>query len=339
MKKFLLFLVSLSIGLALFAWVLITVGWANIKDSILVFTGWQGIVILFLSFLAALIGAWKWREVVKETGGEISFKEIWRVYLASFSIRFLAPATIVGAEIFQGYILKKKNSIPWSRGMASVIIDRILEWTANLAVIFLGLMFFFLTIGFPPLKLAVIFGSIFLIFIFALFFFYFKVFKKESMAKCFGKMFGQKTNIQPFEIEKEIFNFFKSSKKKMICRVFSLNFLRAGVMLLRVWFLVSFLGGKIGILSALSLLGFSYLAVMIPIPMALGTHEVMQTFAFNSLGLEAAAATAFAMIIRGSELVVALFGLVILFRLGVFLVKRMFSGKISNFVEKDNARS
>jgi uncharacterized protein (TIRG00374 family) len=339
MKKLLLFLVSLFVGIGLFIWILRIVGWQKIKDSMLVFTGWQGMVILLLSFLTALVGAWKWREVLRETGAEVNFREIWRVYLASFSIRFLAPIIIVGAEVFQGYILKKKSSIPWSQGMASVIIDRILEWTINLTVIFFGGMFFLFLIGFPQLKLVIIFGSVFLLFLCGLSFFYFKVFKKESMAKAFAKIFNHKIGVQPLEIEKEIFNFFKASRKKIICKIFCLNILRAGIMLLRAWLLVSFLGGKIGILPALSLLGFTYLAVMIPIPAALGSHEVVQTFAFNSLNLGVANAAAFTMIIRGAELIIAFLGLVILFRLGVFLIKNIFSEKINGFAKDDNARS
>lgn len=339
MKKFSLFLISLFIGIGLFVWTLRIVGWQEIKDSILVFTGWQGMVILLLSFLAALAGAWKWREVLKETGVKVNFREIWRVYLASFSIRFLAPVIIVGAEIFQGYILKKKNSIPWSQGMASVIIDRILEWTVNLTVIFFGGMFFLFLIGFPPLKLVIIFGGLFLLFLCGLSFFYFKAFKKESIAKAFAKVFNHKTGVQPLEVEREIFNFFKASKKKIICKVFCLNFLRAGIMLLRAWLLVSFLGGKIGVLSAVSLLGFTYLAVMIPIPTALGSHELVQTFAFNSLNLGAANATAFTMIIRGSELIVALVGVVILFRFGVFLIKNIFMEKINGLTKNNDAWS
>ena len=100
MKKFLLFLFSLLIGAALFIWILETVGWPEIKNAFLVFTGWQGIVILFLTFLMSLIGAWKWQEVLKETGVRISFQDIWKAYLASFSIRYLASVFIVDAEIF-----------------------------------------------------------------------------------------------------------------------------------------------------------------------------------------------------------------------------------------------
>ncbi|PIV45118.1 MAG: hypothetical protein COS25_01545 [Candidatus Nealsonbacteria bacterium CG02_land_8_20_14_3_00_37_10] len=337
MKKFLLFLVSLLIGIGLFIWVIKFVGWPEIKNAFFVFTGWQGIVILSLSFLMALIGTWKWKRVLEETGAKISFQDIWKAYLASFSIRFLAPIVIVGAEIFQGYILKKKNSIPWSQGIASVIIDRILEWTANLTVIFFGGIFFLLMIGFLPMNLVIIFGSVFLIFLAGVSFFYFKAFKKESITKAIGKLFNHKLDSQPLEIEKEFFNFFKP-KKRIMWQVFGLNFLRAGVMLLRTWLLIGFLGKSIGVLPALSILGFTYLAVMIPIPAALGSHEVIQTFAFSSLDLGAAAATAFTMIIRGAELIVALFGIAILFRLGIFLIKDTFFKKINNFAKNNDDR-
>jgi uncharacterized protein (TIRG00374 family) len=337
MKKLLLFLISFFIGLALFFWVSTAVGWTEIKNSFLVFTGWQGLVILFLSFVSAIIGAWKWQEVLKETGGRLNFKEVWRIYLASFAIRFLAPIVIMGAEIFQGYILKKKNNISWSGGVAAVIIDRILECTTNLVVIFFGGVFLLAKIGWPSPKLAFVFAGLFLLLLFSLLFFYFKVFRKESLVKTFVRFFNQKVSLQPLEIESEIFNFFKLTRKKIIAKVLALNFLRAGTMLLRVWFLVYFLQGGISVFSALTLLGFSYLAVMLPIPMSLGLHEVIQTFAFNSLGLGVASATAFTMIVRGAELIVAILGVAAFFRLGLLLLKKMFFDKISHLTSNRNA--
>jgi len=187
------------------------------------------------------------------------------------------------------------------------------------------------------MNLVIIFGSVFLIFLAGVSFFYFKAFKKESITKAIGKLFNHKLDSQPLEIEKEFFNFFKP-KKRIMWQVFGLNFLRAGVMLLRTWLLIGFLGKSIGVLPALSILGFTYLAVMIPIPAALGSHEVIQTFAFSSLDLGAAAATAFTMIIRGAELIVALFGIAILFRLGIFLIKDTFFKKINNFAKNNDDR-
>jgi len=333
MKKALLFLVSLLIGVGLFIWIGKIVGWQEIKRAFLVFTGWQGMTIFGLTVMMALIGTWRWKEILKGVDVKLSFGEVWKAYIASFSIRFLFPIVITGAEIFQGHVLKKRHSVSWSKGMASVVIDRILEWTANLAVIFFGILFFLLIIGAPPIKLGIIFGGVFLLFFLGISFFYFKTFKRESMAKAFGKIFNHRLDSQPLEIEKEIFNFFKP-KKMAMWKGFSLAFLRAAVMYLRTWFLIGFLGKNIGALPTLSILGFTYLAVMIPIPTALGSHEAIQTFAFNSLGLGAPTATAFTMIIRGAELIMALVGIIIFLRLGIGLLKSTLLGKINNFVNK-----
>lgn len=333
MKKFLLFLFSFLIGAGLFVWIGKVVGWQEIKKAFLVFTGWQGMIILVLTLLIALIGTWKWKEILKGGGTNISFLNLLRTYLASFSIRFLAPIILVGAELFQGYTLKERNSVPWPKGMASVIIDRILEWTANLVVIFFGVLIFLLMIGLPPMKLLIIFGGVFLFFAGGIIYFYLKAFKRESMAKVFGKIFNQNLDSQPLEVEKEIFIFFKLKNKPM-WKSFALSFLRAGIMLVRTWLLIIFLGKEISALPSLSILGFTYLAAMIPIPTALGSHEAIQTFAFNSLKLGLPTATAFTMIIRGAELLIALFGVIILFHFGVRTIKKTLFKKIDNFTNK-----
>ena len=330
MKKVLLFLISLLVGTALFIWILNFVGWQEIKNAFLVFTGWHGLTILGLTILMALVGNWRWREILRGGGITVSFLGLFRPYLAGFSVMFLAPVLLWGGEILRTYILKERNFIPWSRGMASVIIDRILEWTANLVVIFFGIVFFLLTIGFPPIKLGIIFGGVFLFFVAGVTFFYFKSFKKESMAKAFLKIFNQKSDNKPLEIEKEFFNFFKP-KKRAMWKAFLLSFFRTTIMLLRTWLLITFLGKEISVLPALSVLGFSYLAAIIPIPTALGSHEVIQTFAFNSLDLGSSLATVFTMIIRGAELMLAFCGVIILFRLGLSLLKNTFFKKFEKF--------
>ena len=326
-------MVSLSVGVGLFVWIGETVGWQEIKNAFLVFTGWHGLVIFGLTLLMMLIGNWKWKEILKGENIKTSFRELFRPYLAGFAVMFLAPILLLAGEIFRGYILKAKNFVPWSKGMASVFIDRITEWTANLVVIFFGILFFLYTIGLPPRNLGIIFGGAFLLFAFGISIFYFKTIKRESMAKSLLRILGlERLNHANsiLDIEKEIFNFFKP-KKIAMWKVFSLSFLRALVMYFRTWFLVIFLGKSITSLPALSILGFTYLAAMIPIPTALGSHEAIQTFAFSSLGLGGGTATAFTMIIRGAELIIALVGVVILFRLGIDLLKNTLFKKLNNF--------
>ena len=316
-------MISLLVGVGLFIWIGRTVGWQEIKNTFLVFSGWQGMAIFGLTLLMILIGNWKWKEILRGENIKISFRDLLNPYLAGFSVMFLAPILLLAGEFFRGYILKEQNAIPWSKGMASVVIDRILEWTANLVVIFFGVLLFLLIIGLPPMKLLIIFGGAFLFFAGGISYFYLKTFKRESMAKAILRTLGlaklnQANSI--LEVETEIFNFFKPKKKSM-WRGFGLSFLRAGAMYLRAWLLILFLGKEISALPALSILGFTYLAAMIPIPTALGSHEAIQTFAFSSLGLGLSAATAFTMIIRGAELIIALVGIIILYRLGIGLIR------------------
>jgi len=75
---------------------------------------------------------------------------------------------------------------------------------------------------------------------------------------------------------------------------------------------------------------------MIPIPADLGSHEAIQAFAFNSLGFSASAGTAFALITRGAELILAMFGIMVLFHLGLELMKNTLFKKTEKIVLNKN---
>lgn len=337
MKKFFLFLVSLLIGIGLFTWVIKFVGWDEIKNAFLVFTGWQGIVILILTLFILLIGTLKWKMILNTKGENIPFLSLFKIYLAGFSLMYFFPMVILGGEIFRGYILKKRKSLPLAKGMASSIVDRILDWTTILVIIFLGTIFFLLTIGFPSKRIGIILWGTFLFFLAIISFFYFKTFKRESIAKFFLKFLKPKyLDKEPLAIEKEIFAFF-NPKKIVMWKGFFLAFLGSGMYFLRTWFLVSFLGGNIGFLPSLSVLGFSYLAGMLPITASLGSHEAVQVFVFDSLGLGKGMATVFVMIIRGVELSLAFLGIFIFFRLGFKLLKDNFFKNNKNFNSREKS--
>ena len=336
MKKALLFFISLFIGIGLLVWIIRFVGWLQIKSAFLIFTGWHGAIIVLLTFLILLVGAWKWQTILKSQGYNLSNREIIAPYLTYFSITYLFPMVIFGGEIFRGYVLREKHEIPWGKAIASVLIDKILEATSFLVAILAGLVFFLLKIGLPPRNLAIILGGFLLfLFIIGISFFYFRTFKKQSIAKPLIKLFNRSKlpNGDILEIEREIFNFFKI-KKKVLWQGFSLAFLRVAVTWLRCWVLILFLGKSVGLLSALSVLGFYYFAMIIPIPTALGSHEVVQVFAFNALGLGSSIAPAFTMIQRGAELMMAFIGLIIFFKLGLGLFQGLLLKKLASFIDK-----
>ncbi|MCD6402687.1 flippase-like domain-containing protein, partial [bacterium] len=170
-----------------------------------------------------------------------------------------------------------------------------------------------------------------------LFYFYLKVLKKESFVKGFGKFFNHNLDTEPLEAEKEVFSFFKLENPSM-WKTFLLSAFKAGAMYIRTLFLIIFLQRKIPLISTFSIFSFTYLAAMIPIPASLGTHEALQVFAFKSLGISQSVAAAFTLILRGADLLVALIGVVILIRLGLFLMKDNIIKRIINFNQKKQKR-
>jgi len=333
LRNILLFLLSIFVGILLFTWVYNIVGWEEIKNVFINFNINHGLIIFGLTLLIALMGSWRWQEILKGENVKLSFFDVFYPYLAGFSIIFLAPILVLAGEMLRAVILKEKNLVSWSKSTVSIIIDRVLEWTTNLIVIFLGALFFLFKTGLPPQNLSLTFGAAFFIFVAVVTFFYIKALKKESIVKIFSKAFNHNLNGKPEEIENRVFDFFKI-KNKLMWQMFFLSFARVLIMYIRTWLLIVFLGTKIALLPALSVLGFSLLAVTIPIPAALGSHEAIQVFTFNSLGLNISSATAFTLIIRASETILALIGLIILFKLSGFLFKNNFLNKIEKLTKK-----
>lgn len=157
------------------------------------------------------------------------------------------------------------------------------------------------------------------------------------MVRFFLKFFNHKKffNEEPLDIEKEIFEFFKF-KNKALWEAIGLAFLRVVITWIRCWALILFLGKSIGVFSSLSVLGFYYFALMIPIPAALGSHEVIQSFSFGGLGLGKNVAFAFTMIQRGAELVLVFMGVMISIKLGIVMLKNILFRKLGYFLNTQN---
>lgn len=217
MRRLFLFLISLLVGLTLFIWIGRVVGWQEIKRAFLILVSWQGLVILLLTLAVQIIGTWQWREILKSGGNNIPFKSLFGPYLVSSSLMYFFPIAMLGGWIFQAQIIKEKYSVPRLKGIASVIGERILDWTIQLAVIFFGILFLLSKISYPPKKIFLIFGAVTIFFIIGFPLFYLKIFRGESIIELFLKKFGLRLSGQEnsiLDLEKEIFDFFKSKKRR-----------------------------------------------------------------------------------------------------------------------------
>ena len=332
MKKFLIFLVSAVIGLLLFFWVIRWVGWQEISGVLLTLLGYKGLVILGVTLLIWFVGTWQWKFILKSQGYKFSTWSLAEILFASFPITYLfTPTAVFGGEVFRIYSLKKKSSVPLEKNIASVAIGRLLSASVLLLFLILGAVSFVLLAEEPVENFRIIALALIGLLAVGLAIFYSRSCKKKSILKRFLRFFGvkEKKNHLPEEIEKEIFHFF-DFRKDVMWKGLGIAFLRYSLIVVRCWLIVFFLGGGLGVFGSLAIMFFLYLAHFFPFPADLGSLEGVQVLAFSALGLGASAGISFSLVLRSVDILIALFGLVLLIKLGM----KFFLGSVGNVIKR-----
>ena len=337
MKKILKFLIALTIGLFVFLLVMKIVGWDKISEAIILFSGWEGLIIVLLTFIAAMISVFKWRLILESQGLNIPTRELGKLWLAGFSISYLTPVSLLGGEAFQVYFLKKKFNLSWEKSAASVIIRKILGGTFFLIFLVAGISAFYFY-GYFPSKMVIWFVLLVTGGLFGLLsFFYFRVLNKKSLLKWLlkflnikeEKIVNNKNGKVILGVEKEVIRFF-SLKNRAFWKSLSLSFLRYSLLFFRAALLIFFLGEGIEVLRVLAVYGFANFALIFPLPAALGSMEAACAFSFNALRIGAGQGVIFAMSWRVADLFLCLFGLIFGIKLGLNLAER----KLLDFIDK-----
>ena len=318
MKRLVLILGTLVAGVLLFGFLIGGVGWNEVWEPLRALSFLNALIIFLLTGVFILTGALRWHVILKGQGCNIPLFETVKMYLAGFAHWFFAPVFLFGNELFRASSLKEQQCIDLAKGMASVLIDRILEVTSNLFVVLAGGVIFLVMgdhISYSAKMIAAI-GSIGgWLFLLALL--YIRLFQKKSIVRFFWKGTGGAQ-----EVEEEIFQFFQLRNPAFwqgIC--LSLGKSIAGIA--RAWAIIFFFGKGFAILPAITIHAFYYLAILVPIPAALGSHDILQAIAFGALGLGVGTGAAFALVVRAVEMLFAVAGLALLFHFGVRLLGKL----------------
>jgi len=339
MRKVLIFFLTFILGVAGFVIAMKSVGWQTIPEAFKLFLSPTGLVLLFLTFLINYLGFLKWRFVLKKLSGQPDFRGLSEAWLGGFTISYLlTPIAFLGGEPFRAYFVKEKYHLDWGKSAASVIIERLLEWT----VLFLGsvpaLLVFLMHSRVIPGKIFPFAGAGIIGLFILLFIFYFKSLKKESMVEWFLNFLGlERKEIENshrgkliFGVEKEIINFF-SPKGKIFWQGISLTVLRYLFYFLRVWFLIFSLHCGTSLSRAFAVYGVTNLAVFFPTPAALGSLEATGILSFGALDFKISQGTILALLLRNADILLSLVGLFFLVKVTIYLTGRkilsFFGGK------------
>lgn len=325
MKKNAFFiLISILVASILIYFVFDEIGTQEIWQTFLSFSPKGVFWVSILTILSVILNAWRWQIILRERGDNLSLSKLIVAWISGFSIGYFTPIAMAGDEVVKTYILKNKFSVPLKKATVSVFLeDLILDGSIFYLTIIIGVFFFILKAMIIPLEL----WMILLILAFpigGLIFFYFKVFKTQSMIRIIKGPLQRFTNSKIADglirYEQEVLDFFKAKNKEM-WQAIIISFFHGIVKVLRLWAIILFLGIKIDLITVISISAFSNLAYVFPLPAALGSLEALQAFAFSNLGLTPQIAVAFSLILRAADTLVALIGLFFALKFGTKVVK------------------
>lgn len=307
MRRLFLFFGALGAGGAMFGVLVANVGWGEIWEALATLSLFHAFFVGFLTFFFLLANVWRWHFVLQKQECSISFLDTGKMYLAGFPLLFFVPMFPLANEAFRTAWLKEKHHVELSRGMAAVVIDRMLEVTSNLLLVLAGgVMFLFLgeSILYSSKVIAVI-GFIAL-WVVLLLFLYVRLFQKKSVVGLFWKGQGE-----VHEAEKRVFRFFQL-RNLAFWQGMVLASAESVVGIARAWAILHFFGKGLALAPGVAAQAFYYLALLVPVPAALGSHEALQAAGFEAFGLEAGTGAAFALLVRAAEMLFAIAGLAVL---------------------------
>ncbi len=318
MKKISGVIISLLVGFFIFFAVIKWTGWQEIKNAFDIFLSYKGLSIVLLSALIWVIGALKWKLILKDQGYDFSFKKLVEIYFAGFSLTYLTPIAIIGGEGFRAYALKNQFAIPWRKNIAVLAIEKILSGIFLAIFLLFGLFAFLFLTGLYLKYIEILIIGFFLLSVFLLFFIYFELYKKEKLIRFILKILGVKENGTAYNFSHDVFSFFHFNKP-LFWKTCLVSFLRYFFVFLRTWLLFFFITQNGSFFIAGAVMLFLYVSYLLPVPAGIGSLEAAQMFLFSSLGFDPIHGITFSLVLRSSELFVTAFGIIILLKLGIFI--------------------
>jgi glycosyltransferase 2 family protein len=265
---------------------------------------------------AAIIAlfAVRWWILLCTQGNRIPLWVAIRYRLAAFGVSYFTPGPQFGGEPLQVYFLHKNHAIPTTDAVASLSLDKILELLANFTFLAFGIVMIaagglldlrenrllavmvFLLAALPWLYLIGLYAKI-------------KPLSKlaRGVARIFPKSIRIAAGIKHSEMQMSAFC------RQRPATLIGLMLLSGGTwvaLVFEYWLMLHFLGAQLNLWQTLVFITAARLAFLAPLPGGLGSLEISQALAAQSLGLSVGLGVSIGLLIRLRDISFGLLGLV-----------------------------
>lgn len=341
MRRGLILSILFFFGVALFILTIQRVGLNQVIDVFFLLQKREIFLIFLTLFIGTIvIGAWKWSVILGDNEkNKLSFRKIFLAKWVGLSVSYLTPSASFGGEPVKILLLARETDISNAKLISSVILDRIIFFLISSTYFFIGIFFILVYLNLSWLAGIIAFGLFFII-IFLCWAFIQEA-KKISerrgvLITIIDKLrlhklkFIRKHIIGIVQVEKEVKDFFKTSKKRAI-RACVLGAVEVSFILMSCWLTIFFMGTRLEISKLFAIRSITDIAYAVPVPAALGAFEIGQAYLFQLFGLGLATGVGFSLIYRLVSLIIAFGGMIIFGYLQIkYFIQKVFR-KIINF--------
>jgi len=328
-------IVFLAIGLGALYYILRQY---SLKEIFSVYRNFNPLILLFyiLAVVAIMVVlTWRWDVIMKSRNIKVPFKNLVIYRIIGVSINFLTPGPRVGGEPTQASLLTKHN-IDFTEGLTTIMIDKIIDVTTSGILFMMGVLLVGLKYSFPRnTEIALSIGGVLFLGLIASFYyrmltsrhFFLKIFHFLHLDRI-NSAYWKKAEAKVEEVELMMIQFYKHNKKAFL-KSLAISVLSWGVMFVEYKLATTLLGINVGVPEIFFIVSFIGIAILFPIPMAVGVLEAGQLSAFALINLNANSAIALAFLVRIKDIIWAIIGIILLAAYG-FHVGKVVKKKYKN---------
>jgi len=272
---------------------------------------WQILALLTLNVVIYILVTLRWWLIVRAEKKDVSFLHLLSTRVAVFGVSYFTFGPQVGGEPLQVLYLQRSYGMTYTRATSTVVMDKLLEFLANLVLLGIGLMAIvqadIFSNGPNPFASLVVLLALLLwtpIHIILLYH------GKYPISAILRKFSNNKFVRFVAASERLAGTFCRRHLWALVLAIFISAFAALG-MVFEFFCITFFLGIHLSFWQIIAAWMAGWLAFLVPLPGGLGALEASQVFAFGAFGVSAVLAIGVTLLIRARDLLIGGLGLLL----------------------------
>jgi glycosyltransferase 2 family protein len=287
--------------------------WADVWSTLARLTLWQVLALVVINLVVLFFFSVGWWLILRAFGYPVPLRTLVTYRLAAFGIAYFTPGPQVGGEPLQVYLLQRQHNVPTPTAAAATALDRVLELLINFLFLAAGILLITQWDVWPGASPLLALGVVAALVAAIGWFLWLTWHGRLPLTFLMLRLpihWAPYTRLLDWvaESERQVTVFCRNNPRTLLAVVgmASLNWL---LLLTEYWLGMYFLGLPLTPQQLITAVTINRLAFLVPLPAGLGALEGSQVLAMTLLGLNPAFGISEGLIIRLRDVVTALVGL------------------------------